>query len=113
MKKVIVNILVLTLFLYLSLYSGTGHTAQNEIYIVKVADAISPGVADFLKRGIEKANDENAACLIIEMDTPGGLAESMRSIIKAILASRIPVIVYVAPSGARAASLSTRSSFSA
>lgn len=104
MKKVIIKILVLTLFLYLSLYSGTGHTAQNEIYIIKVDDAIGPGVADFLKRSIEKANDENAACLIIEMDTPGGLAESMRTIIKAILASRIPVIVYVAPSGARAAS---------
>lgn len=104
MKKVIIKILVLTLFLYLSLYSGAGHTAQNEIYIIKVDDAIGPGVADFLKRGIEKANDENAACLIIEMDTPGGLAESMRTIIKAILASRIPVIVYVAPSGARAAS---------
>ncbi len=104
MKKVIIKILVLTLFLYLSLYSGAGHTAQNEIYIIKVDDAIGPGVADFLQRGIEKANDENAACLIIEMDTPGGLAESMRTIIKAILASRIPVIVYVAPSGARAAS---------
>ena len=71
MKKVIIKILVLTLFLYLSLYPGTGHTAQDEIYIVKVNDAISPGVADFLKRGIEKANDENAACLIIEMDTLG------------------------------------------
>jgi membrane-bound serine protease (ClpP class) len=104
MKKVILKILVLTLLLYLSLYPGTGHTAQDEIYIVKVNDAISPGVADFLKRGIEKANDENAACLIIEMDTPGGLAESMRIIIKSILASRIPVIVYVAPGGARAAS---------
>jgi len=104
MQKVIIKTLVLTLFLYLSFYCATGYTAQNEIYIIKVADAISPGVADFLKRGIEKANDENAACLIIEMDTPGGLAESMRTIIKAILASRIPVIVYVAPGGARAAS---------
>ena len=104
MKKVIIKMLVLTSFLYLSLYPGTGHTVSNEIYIVTVNDAISPGVADFLKRGIEKANDEDALCLIIEMDTPGGLAESMRIIIKAILASRIPVIVYVAPGGARAAS---------
>jgi membrane-bound serine protease (ClpP class) len=104
MKKAAIKIILLTLLAYLTGYSDPGYADQNEIYIIHVADAISPGVADFLKRGIEKANDENAACLIIEMDTPGGLAESMRSIIKAILASRVPVIVYVAPSGARAAS---------
>ena len=78
--------------------------SKRQIYIIKVNDAIGPGVADFLKTGIEKANDDRAACLIIELDTPGGLAESMRVIVKAILASSVPVIVYVAPGGARAAS---------
>ena len=76
----------------------------REIYVLKVDDAISPGVADFIETEIQKANDEKAVCVIIELDTPGGLAESMRSIVKAILASRIPVVVFVSPSGARAAS---------
>ena len=76
----------------------------RDIYVLKVDDAISPGVADFIETEIQKANEENAVCLIIELDTPGGLAESMRTIVKAILASRIPVVVYVSPSGARAAS---------
>ncbi|MGD2270885.1 MAG: nodulation protein NfeD [Desulfobacterales bacterium] len=104
MKKAIIKIFLLTALLCVLCFSAIGQADASEVYIMQVNDAISPGVADFLISGIEQANDENAACLIIEMDTPGGLAESMRSIIKAILASRIPVIVFVAPSGARAAS---------
>ena len=71
---------------------------------MKIADAISPGTADYIKSGIKTAEEQGAACLIIELDTPGGLAESMRMIVQNILASRVPVVVYVAPSGARAAS---------
>jgi membrane-bound serine protease (ClpP class) len=78
--------------------------AKGDIYIVEVADAISPGVAEFIKTSIETAEKEEAACIIIELDTPGGLAESMRLIIQDILGSRVPVVVYVSPSGARAAS---------
>lgn len=76
----------------------------GDVYVVTVDDAIGPGVAQYIADTIERANEEDAACLIIQLDTPGGLAESMRSIVKAILASRIPVVVYVAPGGARAAS---------
>jgi membrane-bound serine protease (ClpP class) len=104
MKNLIVKIVYLGLILSLLGFSGPLLADSNEIYVIKVEDAISPGVADFLERGIEKANDENAACVIIALDTPGGLGESMRSIIKIILGSRIPIIVYVSPSGARAAS---------
>ena len=59
--------------------SGTNiiFAAQNEVYIIQVADAISPGTADFIKSGIKTAEENGAACLIIELDTPGGLAESM------------------------------------
>jgi len=78
--------------------------AKGDIYIVKVADAISPGVAEFIESSLEKAQEEEAACIIIELDTPGGLAESMRLIVQNILASKVPGVVYVAPSGARAAS---------
>jgi membrane-bound serine protease (ClpP class) len=76
----------------------------SEVYIIQIADAISPGTAEFIKSGIKTAEEKGAACLIIELDTPGGLAESMRIIVQAILASSVPVVVYVSPSGARAAS---------
>ena len=104
MKTISFKFIWLTLLLICSLVSVSTANGAGEIYVLKVDDAISPGVADFLKTEIQKANEESAVCLIIEMDTPGGLAESMRTIVKAILASRIPVIVFVAPSGARAAS---------
>jgi membrane-bound serine protease (ClpP class) len=83
---------------------NTALAAKGDIYIVKVADAISPGTAEFINSSIEKAEKEEAACIIIELDTPGGLAESMRLIIQDILGSQVPVVVYVSPSGARAAS---------
>ena len=78
--------------------------ASGDIYIIKVNAGIGPGVADFITSSITTANEQGAAILIIELDTPGGLAESMRTIVKAILASKIPIAVYVSPSGARAAS---------
>ena len=74
------------------------------VYLVRISGAISPGNADFLDSAIHKANAEGAGCLIVMLDTPGGLAESMRKMVMAIYESRIPVVVYVAPSGARAAS---------
>ena len=77
---------------------------QSEVYIIQVADAISPGTADFIKSGIKTAEENGAACVIIELDTPGGLAESMRLIVQNILGSRVPVVVFVYPGGARAAS---------
>jgi len=88
------------------LIGGAGHAGaeSKEVLIIRVADAISPGTADFISHGIKTAEKRQAACLIIELDTPGGLAESMRNIVQDILASTVPVVVYVAPSGARAAS---------
>jgi membrane-bound serine protease (ClpP class) len=76
----------------------------GEVHIVRVSDAISPGTAEFIHGGLKKAEKAQAACVIIELDTPGGLAESMRKIVQDILASPVPVVVYVSPSGARAAS---------
>jgi membrane-bound serine protease (ClpP class) len=78
--------------------------ADREIHIVTIADAISPGVAEFLIDALDRADADNAACLIIALDTPGGLAESMRKIVQAMYAAKAPVIVYVMPEGARAAS---------
>jgi membrane-bound serine protease (ClpP class) len=72
--------------------------------VVKVAGTINPGLAEYLIRSMEQASREEAACLVIQLDTPGGLALSMRSIVMAMLSSQVPVVVYVSPSGARAAS---------
>ena len=65
---------------------------------------ITPVSARFIARGIREAEEAGARCLIIELDTPGGLVESTQGIVKNIIASRVPVVVYVSPSGARAAS---------
>ena len=95
---------IITLSALLLFSSANGFSGENEIYIIKASGAVSPAIADFLKQGIKKASDNNVSCIIIELNTPGGLAESMRDIVMAIFASRVPVVVYVSPSGARAAS---------
>jgi membrane-bound serine protease (ClpP class) len=65
---------------------------------------INPSVAGFIERAIRQAEQERAVCLVLELDTPGGLADSTRDIVKTMLGSEVPVVVYVAPAGARAAS---------
>ncbi len=98
-------ITIVTLLICMSVLGAPGAAeAADEVYLIKVADAIGPGIADHIKRAIEQASQADAACLIIELDTPGGLAEAMRTIVRAIYASAVPVIVYVSPSGAHAAS---------
>jgi len=82
-------------------------TARADALLLRIDGAIGPAISDFIERGLERAAVNGNRAVILEMDTPGGLDTSMRVIIKSILASPIPVIVYVAPSGARAASAGT------
>jgi membrane-bound serine protease (ClpP class) len=77
------------------------------VVLVPLEGAIGPASAHFAKRGIERAAKEGAELVVLQIDTPGGLDTSMREVIKAILASPVPVAVFVAPSGARAASAGT------
>src|SRR5210317_2125066 len=79
-------------------------TAPANIRVVRVAGVINPVLADFISIQLDEANKGSAQAFLIELDTPGGLDSSMRVIIQKILSSKLPVIVYVSPSGARAAS---------
>lgn len=81
--------------------------AERQALILEIDDAIGVATADYITSGLEKAADENAALVIIKMDTPGGLVEPMRDIVKAILGSPVPVVTYVTPGGARADSAGT------
>ncbi len=78
---------------------------ENKVYIATIDDeVINPVMADYIDNAIAEAKAEKAQCLILKLDTPGGLLTSTRKIVKSIMNSDVPVVVYVAPKGARAGS---------
>ncbi len=74
------------------------------IYVIKIDGSINPSSADFIRKSIEEAKNKKAECLVIQLNTPGGLLKSTRYIVSDILTAPIPVIVYVSPGGAQSAS---------
>ena len=95
--------------MFFSLLIGHGLASETAppIHVLSVADVINPVSAEYITESLKAAVQQGAQALIIELDTPGGLDKSMRLIIKDMLNSSIPVIVFVAPSGSRAASAGT------
>ncbi|HZS00976.1 MAG TPA: nodulation protein NfeD, partial [Chloroflexota bacterium] len=95
---------------------ASGRTAGAEGDFVEVArlqGVINPPAASYVDRAITAAERDGAALLVIQLDTPGGLDSAMRQIVQRILASKVPVAVYVAPPGARAASAGVYITYSA
>jgi len=81
-----------------------GSLRAAEAGLIRINGAIGPATADYIGRAIEVAGARNDACLVIELDTPGGLVESTKIIVEEFYASKVPVVVYVSPSGASATS---------
>ena len=90
-----------------ALLSVTVSASGQPVRVLRVEGVIVPIVADYIDRGISQAEDEDAAACIIELDTPGGLLESTETIVKRIMNADVPVVVYVSPKGAWAASAGT------
>jgi len=99
-------LLLILLFLLCVLGPCTVRVAAqtNQVVVLHLDDTIQPISQDYLKRGIDKAAGIHAQAVLVLMDTPGGLLDSMRAMVGDILASPVPVIVYVAPAGSRAGS---------
>lgn len=77
---------------------------QPVVYVITIDGSINPSTSDFIHKSIEEAQKNNAECLVIRLNTPGGLLKSTRYIVSDILSSPVPVIVYVSPGGSQAAS---------
>lgn len=106
-KRVKKNIILAIALLFMTFVSdGICQQSQQNTFLVLTIDnqIISPVIADYISKGIQKAQNENYQGVIIIMDTPGGLLESTRAIVKKIMNATIPVITYVSPSGSRAGS---------
>ncbi len=94
-------------------FSGAQAQAGGQVHVGEIKGIINPVMAGYVSRAIDEAEQANAAAMVFFMDTPGGLSDAMRDINQRILAARVPVVVYVAPGGARAGSAGVYISYAA
>src|SRR3989475_5625234 len=99
MKSALIN-----LFLWLALAMAPEGFAAEKVSLINIDGAIGPATASYISRSIDEARAQNAQCLIIQLNTPGGLLDSTQKIVQSFLGSPVPVVVYVAPTGATATS---------
>ena len=106
MSKIIrISLLIGLLLVAIVTLTAIGVGANSsQIDVLHVKGAITPPLVDYIKHGIDQAEENNAIACIIQLDTPGGLDTSMRDIVKDIVNAQVPVVVFVSPSGSRAAS---------
>ena len=86
---------------------AAGQAQAEGALLLEIRDAIGPATSDFFVRSLDRARERKVRLVIVQLDTPGGLDSAMRDMIRALLASPVPVAIYVSPSGARAASAGT------
>lgn len=98
LKKYIVSLLALLSFLFITTHSFA------DIIVVNADGVVNPVMSEYISKSIDDAAETDSELVVIRLDTPGGLETSMRSIVKKIISSPVPVAVHVSPSGARAAS---------
>lgn len=98
------NCILLAIFLLVFLFISVASSSTGRVDVLKVDGIINPVVAEFIEANLSRAQKEGTMVMIIQLDTPGGLDLSMRIIIKAMMSSKVPVVVFVSPTGARAAS---------
>jgi membrane-bound serine protease (ClpP class) len=106
-RRISIMLLLIILFSLFWLSSVAAVKTNKTIVQLTIVDAIGPATADYVQRSLAAAQKLNAELVIIQLDTPGGLDTSMRDIIKSITTSPFPIVTYVSPSGARAASAGT------
>ena len=87
-----------------STQTASGQVSEGAVHVIEVRGVINPPISDYIQRALNRANFDQASMVVIILDTPGGLDNAMRSINQAILASPVPVAVFVHPTGSRAAS---------
>jgi membrane-bound serine protease (ClpP class) len=103
---IILVVLPILFFIIQNTISAIENSIQQNpiVYRIKIDGSINPATSDYIHKGLQEALSKNAVCLIIELNTPGGLLKSTRYIVTDLLTSDIPVIVYVSPSGSQCAS---------
>ena len=102
--RVWTGIILVTLALLVAGSGRTGGDAVEKVCVARVQGTIGPATASYLARAIGEAAGQGAQCLVIELDTPGGLLDSTKEIIQGFLRSPVPTVVYVSPPGAWAGS---------
>ena len=103
-KIMLIKFLSLILLPFFLISNAFCDEPKKEVIVITINGVINPISAEYIGKNIRKANEKKVEALIVELDTPGGLDTSMRNIVKDIIGSEVPVVVYVSPSGSRAAS---------